>query len=251
MNKALMVMLLGIFMLGLVSSAPPASVSSNTNGLNIFAPEFQAVKYNTTFKLHIHVSDVATGVQLDNTEADCYLHLYNMAGSHLLEANISKDGNGYDHDLTILGGNFTEHGEFNGYYIWCVNNAGDLGGELKGFYEITANGKPQPEGIVVIAFSVVLLLILSGSVVFFVKAMGHIINKDFDLMDLATMWGLFFSLLGVQQLAILYMGSVEINSWLDLFVKTYAFPMVIVPVIALLLSIFNMNKQAKEKKRQW
>jgi hypothetical protein len=251
MNKKFMILLIGIFMLSFVASAPPSDVFSNENGLKIFAPTFSAVKYNETFKLHLHVSDVATGVQLSNTEADCYLHLYSMDGSHLLEATLGKDGNGVDHDFTINSGNFTEHGETNAYYIWCINTAGDLGGELRGAYEVTGNGRPRPSGVVIIGFSVLLLFLLGGSVTFMLKCLGHLIERNFDLMDLGIMWGSYFSLMGSYQLATIYLGNVIVNEWLLLFVKIYAFPMVIVPVIALFLSLFRQHTNIKENNNKW
>jgi hypothetical protein len=253
-NLFLLVAMLSFMIIPLTSSAPPFQTNINANsqnGLQIFAPQFEAVRYNTTFNLHIHVSNLSNGVPLPNTAVDCFIHLYSMSGSHLYESEpMEKDSNGWDLEQTLLYTNFTEHGEFNGYYIWC-NSTDGVGGELKGLYEITANGKTTPEGIIIIAFGLVLILILAGSVVMIIKAMGHMINKDFDLMDLGKMWGMFFGLLGINQLAIIYLGNVDVNNWLDLFIKIYAFPMVIVPIIALILSIFNMNKQAKEKARQW
>jgi len=234
----------------MVSAVKPISNVNTQTGLQVFAPQFEAVKYNTTFNLHLHVANLSNGVPIPNTNVDCYIHLYDSSGSHLYENGpMKKDGNGWDLERTLLYSNFTQHGQINSYYIWC--NSTGLGGELKGFYEITANGKQTPEGIVIVAFGIILILILAGSVVMIIKAMGHIINKDFDLMDLGKMWGMYFGLLGINQLAIIYLGNVDVNNWLDLFVKIYAFPMVIVPIIALILSIFNMNKQAKEKKRQW
>ena len=84
-----------------------------------------------------------------------------------------------------------------------------------------------------------------------IKALGHIIDRDFDLMDVGIMWGSYFALLGVNQLAVIYLGNVDVNNWLDLFVKLYAFPMMIVPVIAFFLSVFNMNKEKKKEANKW
>lgn len=132
------------------------------------------------------------------------------------------------------------------YFITCDNNNCENNNFL-----VTPNGQPSPEGIVVVMFSVLLLFVLSYSVVMIVKAVGHMIDKDFDLMDVAVMWGMFFGLLGLNQLAIIYLGNVDVNNWLDLFVNIYAFPMVIVPVIAFFLSLFNVSKEKKRKAQQW
>ena len=253
MKKVFLFLLMGMFMLSFASAVPPfQSNEGTTSGLQIFSPDFTATKYNTTFNLHLHVSNISNGVQFSNTAVDCYIHLYNMAGSHIFEGGaFSKDSNGFDLEQSISYGNFTEAGEYNAYYIWCNNTAQKLGGEVKGTYQITSNGQPSPEGIVIVGFCFVLLLILGYSVVMIVKAVGHIIDKNFDLMDVAIMWGMFFGLLGLNQLASIYLGNVIVNNWLDLFVKLYAFPMVIVPLIAFFLSLFSMNKEKKRKAKEW
>ena len=252
--KLTIYLLLGMFMLMVIPSAvalPPFQENTGTiDGLQIYEPKFSATKYNTTFNLKIHVSNISNGVQLPNSNVDCRIHLYDKIGGHLFEGGVmTKDINGFDHEQTLTYGNFTQYGEYNAYYIWC--NMTGLGGAVRGVYEVTANGKPSPEGIIIISFIIIMLFILSYSVVMIVKAMGHIIDKDFDLMDIAIMWGMYFGLLGLNQLAQIYLGNVDINNWLDLFVKVYAFPMVLLPVFAFFLSLFNMNKRKKEAKMKW
>jgi len=140
---------------------PPAITNINTvEGLQIFVPQFTSVKYNTSFNVEVHVSNISNGVQYPNDEVDCYLHLYNSTGSHILESSaFEKDTNGWDLEYMVSYGNLTEHGEENVYYLWCNNTAENLGGEVKGFYEITANGKPTPDGFIIIGFSILLLFI--------------------------------------------------------------------------------------------
>jgi len=252
MKKILMTLILGMFLITLVSAVPPFQTNTNTqNGLEIFAPQFEATKHNTTFNLHLHVSNLSNGKQLNNSVVDCYIHLYSMTGGHLYQSGIlEKDSNGLDHEIDLLYGNFTEAGEYNSYYIWCDYK--DLGGELRGTYEITANGKPTPEGIVIVAFAIILVTILIFLMVYFIKIIGLLIEANVDLLDVAYIWGLFFGLLGVNQLAEIYLGSVALQEWFSFFVSTpFGFAMVLLPMGAFFLSLVMKGKKAKKEREKW
>lgn len=251
MKKLFLLLIMGMFMLSFASAVPPFEENVGIeNGIQIFEQRFEAIKYNTTFNFHVHTLNISTGLPISNTNVDCFLHLYDMTGNHLYESGpMTKNGNGFDLTEVVTYGNFTDYGNTNAYYISC--NASEIGGAVGDTYEITANGQPSPEGVVIVGFGILLLFILAGSVLLIVKAVGNMIDRDFDLLDVAKMWGLFFALLGVNQLAVTYLGNVVINNWLDLFVKLYAFPMVIVPLIAFFLSLFNMNKEQKKRDSQW
>ena len=232
---------------------PPAITNINTvEGLQIFVPQFTSVKYNTSFNVEVHVSNISNGVQYPNDEVDCYLHLYNSTGSHILESSaFEKDANGWDLEYMVSYGNLTEHGEENVYYLWCNNTAENLGGEVKGFYEITANGKPTPDGFIIIGFSILLLFIFVFLTVYLVRAVGLIVDATFDILDIAYAWGLYFGLLGANLLATIYLGNVIILNFLELLIVVLAFPFMVVPVLAFILSMFRENKKVREKKAEW
>lgn len=251
MKKTLTLLFVLIFALTLVSAVPTPKTNINSEvGLEIYVSPVEAIKYNTTYTPHFHISNVSNGVQLPNTVADCYIHLYNSTGSHLYESEaLTKDGNGWDYEDVILYGNFTEEGAINSYYVWCNATALNLGGEVKGLYEITANGKVTPGQNIILGYSILLLLLLMSIIVFIVKAIGTIIEGNFDILDVAYAWGLYFGLLGAYQLAGIYLGNVIIINWLRIFVTTLGFPLVMVPVIAFLLSVFRNRKiEARERR---
>lgn len=252
--KTLKLFLLLMVCFSFVSMVQAQSFQTNINtnkGLQIFAPEFEAVKYNTSFELHIHTTNISTGLQVPNSAVSCYLHLYGMDGSYIYQQNspITKDANGWDHEITINAGNFTEVGEFNAYYIWCNTSA--EGGELRGIYEITTNGRTTPDGIVILGFAILLLAILIFSIIYMIKAVGLMVEGNFDLLDVAYMWGLYFGLLGALQLSNIYLGNFEVQSWLNLFVTIYGFPMILVPVFAFILSMFRQKKRKEKERNKW
>ncbi len=165
-NKVFFLVIAFMFLLSLtfISAQPPFEVNVNTQkGLQIFFPQFDAIKQNTAFNLHIHLSNISNGFPLTNDLADCFLHIYDKEGNHTFESKVmDKDSNLYDHEIFISSGNFSNLGEHS-FYIWCNNTF--LGGEVKETFEVTRTGKLLDTGesliYFVLAFGVFLLFILS------------------------------------------------------------------------------------------
>jgi hypothetical protein len=158
------------------------------------------------------------------------------------EYSMNKTGNIYTYNFvnTDIGGTYT--------YITC----GDLDGSRycqPVEFLVTGNGKEEPSGIVILGFSILILGIFAFIVIFIVKSIGTIIEANFDLLDVAHSWGLYFALLGSNQLANIYLGNNIIMDWLNLFVTILGFPMILVPVFAFFLSFFRAKKQTKKEKR--
>jgi len=154
---------------------------------------------------------------------------------------MTKSGTAFYYNLS--GGNLTKLGRYN------VNGVGNEGIWAYYFY-VTGNGYESPGSSVILGFSLILLLIFVGSVVVFIKGIGHIINADFNIMDLALSWGLYFALLALLVLENYYLGNPDVHSWLTLFVQIFAIPMVILPLIALLISFFIQRRRDRVAK-EW
>jgi hypothetical protein len=139
------------------------------------------------------------------------------------------------------------------FAIWCNATALSIGGEAKGSYYISGNGQLPPGDVVILGYSLILVLLLMFITVFIVKAIGNIVERNFDIVDLAYAWGLYFGLLGINQLTEIYLGSQIVMDWINLFVTILGVPMVLVPVIAFFLSFFDVRgfeiKKAKMEKR--
>ena len=233
----------------MVSAVSPFQTGLNTKtGLQIFTLKFSAFEIDTSYTSHLHVTNITSGKELENTEFNCSLHLYNKSGSHIFIGDYEDNAEVNDEEILILGGNFSEEGEY-GFRITCIS--GDVGGDVSGVILVTGNGKPYPEGIVILGFVLMMMIIFMGITFFLVRAVGLIIDGSFDILDLAYAWGLYFGLLGLNQLTIIYLGSIEIMNWLSLFVIILAFPLVVVPVIAFFLSLFRENKTKKAEASAW
>lgn len=146
-----------IFFISFVCSvSTQVNVNENT-GLQIFYPQIDYVKQDTTFKLHLHVSNISNGFPLTNIDVDCHLHLYNSSGHHIYMNGLIKDGNGWDHEVTLTGGNFSDIGQ-HAFYIWC--NTTNIGGVAKGIFVVTESGIKITEEKSILIVGLLLILIL-------------------------------------------------------------------------------------------
>jgi len=137
--------LLLLILIPFVSSAVPVQLNVNTEqGINVFYPKFEYVSQNASFTLHLHTSNISNGYPLANTDVDCFLHLYNPDGSHTFESNVlGKNANGWDHEISLTEGNFSEIG-IHAFYIWC--NSTIIGGQANGVFMVTESGVEITEG---------------------------------------------------------------------------------------------------------
>lgn len=250
--KLFSLLMFSLFFVNIVVAVPPVTtVFSGDTGINVEVNSMDVYKFNESRWQVIHLFNNTNGALITNTTNPniyCTLHLRNSQGFEIGTLNATVHNDHWD-----INGSFGANNPI-GVYVYtieCQDTGAKAGGYVSGYFEITPNGKPAPDGLVIMGFVLILLFILSYSVVLIIKALGHIIDKNFDLMDIGIMWGSYFALLGINQLASIYLGNVVVNDWLDLFVKLYAFPMMIVPVIAFFLSLFNMSKEKKRKEHQW
>jgi hypothetical protein len=160
-----LLLFLAVMLIPLVSSAQ--TTITNVNGYQIFYPQFDYVKQNSDFKLHLHVSNISTGLWINNSLINCRLHLYNATGQHTYESGtLTKDANWYDFEVYITSGNFTSLG-LHAFYIWCYS--ADFGGEAKGVFEVTPTGEELTTGksILNLGFLALLILLFIADAIFF------------------------------------------------------------------------------------
>lgn len=177
--------------IGLTSAAQITNVNTN-EGYQIYYHEFSNVKQNSEFMLHLHISNISTGLQIPNTQADCYLHLYTIDGNHTFESkSMTKNANGYDYEVYISSGNFSRLGT-HGYYLWC--NSTYFGGEVKGLFEVTPDGLTGALGFLIIWLILSLGIILLG---YYAEDNWVVILGAFVLI-LFGLYTLFYGINGVK-----------------------------------------------------
>jgi hypothetical protein len=139
-------------------------------------------------------------------------------------------GNGAFNYTTI----FTELGIYK-TQMFCYDGTYSFSNE--GFYEITGNGNEKPEGIVIVLFSIIFLVIFGFMLYEMILCFGHFASLDLDVIDLAKIWGTYFALLGVYLISITYLGNPMIEDWILLFIKIGAFTHLLIPMTGFFISI--------------
>jgi len=119
--------------------------------------------------------------------------------------------------------------------MFCYDGTYSFSNE--GFYEITGNGSEKPEGIVIVLFSIIFLIIFGFMLYEMILCFGHFASLDLDVIDLAKIFGTYFALLGVYLISITYLGSPMIENWLLLFIKIGAFTHLLIPMTGFFISI--------------
>jgi len=137
-----------------------------------------------------------------------------------------------------------------GIYTYSWNNPcldcsqGNCGND----FEVTFNGKPDASEFVVVFFAILFIITLGSAVYFTLYNLGHLLKLDFDMIDLAVIWGIYFAIIGLYFLETFYMGNEGIERWLLLIINPGWIIMVMVPAIAFILSLTvgTLKKQRLE-----
>jgi hypothetical protein len=131
-------MLLVLSMFSFVSSQPPFQQSDSSSGTMVEAPIKEFLQQGEDWKFHIHAYNGT--VRLTNDTVNCTIHLYNpINGGHLIQDNMSFDSNGIDFEYTVLGGNFSELGQY-AVLFDCEGSGIDIPFLEYAFY-VTPSGK--------------------------------------------------------------------------------------------------------------
>ena len=156
--KKLIILFMLLLFVPIVFAQPPTQTNTNLDvGIDIAYPQFEYVKKDTGFLLHVQAYNRSDGLLLYNTSTDCLLHLYNSSGHHVTETLLEFDG--HDFNLSIDKGNFSDLG-LHGFTIYC--NTTEHGGFANGVFEVTDDGRPPYEdyvpGAIILAIIIYLLI---------------------------------------------------------------------------------------------
>jgi len=156
----------------------------------------------------------------------------------------------YPNSTTILSDVvMTKRGdEYN--YTLISNYTGDLGQYIvNGIcdsdvwaydFKVTENGREEPEGVVIVVFIGLFLVVLMFATVSLLKMIGHWVDLEVDIVDASIAMSLYFVVYALYYLSGHYLGNILINDLLLIAVRVGAFTHVIVPITAFVTSlIFN------------
>jgi hypothetical protein len=164
--------------------------------------------------------------------------------------NISIKYPAPNSSYSIYEGEMSRTGRGDWFYNYCdtdlpgrydVTGHGDIGGTDTGFdvlyFRVTGNGNDEPDGIIIVLFSILFMSIMFFLVWELIMSVGHIANLDFDIADLSKSWGTYFALFALFWLETVYLGNAVMESWFLIFIKVGGFTHLLVPLIAFSISI--------------
>ncbi len=148
----------------MISAVPPFEENVNTDtGFQIFEQKLEYITLDDDFHLHLYISNITNGFLLQNTDVDCRYHLHSASGLPLFESDVlTKNANGFEHEVLILGSNFSRAGEYS-FIVWCNNSV--IGGVVEGNFWVTESGIEFTEArsILVVGLMGVLFLFVFAS----------------------------------------------------------------------------------------
>jgi len=129
--------------------------------------------------------------------------------------------------------------------VYCIDGS-ENGDNTITFY-ITENGKEPPEGITVIFFGIIFIIIIAGMLGLLLYTIFHFINVDLDAWDLIYNFSAYFSLFVVYILALEYLGNAFINSFLLFLIEVGAVTTILIPLIGFVVSFIKIHTVKEDR----
>ena len=163
------------------------------------------LQQNQQFKINFFVYNITDGVVIDNSTTNCTFYLADNKGNVKYFTNVSYLSDGY-WGLNIIGGNFSEVGEYN-YGIKCEGLG--LGGISIGSWMITPTGVgnlTQFYWIILVISATILILgfwlkdpwvVIFGTFGLYFVGLYILINGIVGIKDMVTTWAIGLIILAV------------------------------------------------------
>ena len=239
MKKLMLVMFFSVLLaMPLLNAQPPFQQVSGENGIDIGYFGIGVTEVKGTVDFNTQIFNTSTGLIITNTTAECFIHLHNSQGNHVLQEKMDFDSEHLEFYFLANGGNFSNSSIFN-YIYWCNNSVG--GGFTSGSFEVTENGNPSPTSTTIVFFSLLFILILIGMLGVTLYTVFKFINLNFDARDLIINVSLYFGLFTYNVLSVEYLGNAFINSFMTWLIGVGAVTAVIIPLCAFFASFFKNN----------
>ena len=246
--KQYLIILAVVLCLGLVSALPPQAQTALEDEITIFYPKYEFIPQNTAFNLHFHV--INKSQTLTAPQTSCEVHLYDINGKHTLEELAVMDSNGIDYKVTITGGNFSNIGT-HAYIIQC-NTSKQTGG-ASGDFEVTLNGIDKPDALIIVIFSIIFLLLLGGATTSLLKNIGHWVNLEVNMFDVAFSFSIYFIVFSFYYLVKTFLGDPMILDITKMMLFVRGISHILVPIYSLAASMIWNPIKLKERSeaRSW
>lgn len=194
------------------------------NVVGAVSNDYPPLKQDTNFSLVIS----------SNNGTRCNWTYIQYPDGSQINSNLVMTKLGTNFNQTIDQSNFTKLG-LTCMGISCTDEmTNEVGSVCR---NVTGNGNETPEGIVIVLF-IVIFLVLIGTVCYLaLYSIGHLTRLDFSITDLAIDLGTFFMITGLYLLEELYFGNNFMRDYLIWFISIGGILLVFIPVIAFILSL--------------
>jgi hypothetical protein len=158
--------------------------------------------------------------------------------------NEAMTKNDVDYNYTFC--NTSNLGNY--YYVVKGDAGGSVATERLGF-SITLNGKPNPEGFLIVIYSLIFIAIFFFGLFFFFQGLEQAIQFDMDLYDTIKIVGTYLAMWIFYYFSFEYWGNNFVNEMLETAISVGAVTHVFLPFVAFFVSFIMKTLQFKQKAR--
>lgn len=235
-----------IIFASMVSAAPPVKSTPLADSIDIEHPVIDPMQVNQDHEFNFHIYNLTNGKPyISTSNIICSFHLYNASGSHIF-INNNLSTNSYDYTQLITAKNFSKFGQYS--FVFQCNNS-NSGGFYSHEFTVNDTGRIEPTGIVTIFFIGSFLLVLLFMTYLLLSSIGHLMEKNFDILDLAWDYGIYFVLIGLYIFEEVYIGNSTIHSILEVLVIVGAFTHMVAATIFFIISMIWAGMQKTKQKQ--
>jgi len=221
------------------ANAQPPFNELQSGTLDIVSAHPQYILYESSnASLYFHVYN-STGSFLNNTVANCSMHIYNNTnGVHLeIDNGLTRfEVHDWYHQL-----NWTVHpvGIYS-YFVNCYANAQTPAeaGYYRGEFIVNSSGTENTKDNLVIFIYILAILSIGSLLAYLVIILGKLASYSIGLYDMAANYSLYFLLLASQQLALEYVAIPWLLNWLDLFISILGWTAIVLPSLGYFVCLF-------------
>lgn len=249
-KKLIIFMFIFIFLYSVHAQPPQFTTTTSELGYDIIIPKEQYIKVGDDFTFHIHVLN-ASGYPINNKSTDCFLHVYNNTGNHIINEKMIFDSNNIDFYTFINHTTISAPGDY-GYIAWCNNSI--QGGYFSEALVYTLTGKADKTNM-----TIPILLLFLFSVLFYFVIGGINLYMARDNDEKLSFWlGILSISLGIitfaELMVLLYLDYISVDLSGILWINAYviAFLMSGIGTITTFILIVRMfDDKTKKKFKKW
>lgn len=241
MTKKIIWICIVFLLISFVSAQPPFQEAGGDVALDIRAPTGTFLKQGQDVQLNTHLYNRSNGLLINNTEASCTIHVYNITGHHIIEEALIPSGV-FDFQLNISGGNFSLLGEYS-FVEQC--NTSTIGGFVSRGIEVTKSGFEERRFMIPILIGIITIMLFFGAIGYSAKSLNI---KSFgygialiQLVNIAFI--LYVSESGESLITIL-----RINFWA---ISILAFGIGMIGLIKWTIRLINPANNEEDEKKKW